>query len=149
VATSDASAWSLVTLLTQLDAVLTGPGLLKRAPSLFSASAVPKGCADTHYALDLSSRDTGEYRNGQDDVMRAEHTLVVSVLKSVKPLDQWHSMLEAVALEELVMGAMLDRSNLPAVVVSWAGTTRTPAASREWLVLELTFILRTDWSWAE
>jgi len=70
------------------------------------------------------------------------------VLKQIKPMAQFQSLLDAGDVEERMMAAMLRRSNLPYAVVKWLGTQRTPTASREYLVIEVSFTLECDWTWS-
>ena len=134
-------------LLTQVDAVLSGTGL-RRSPSLFSANDLPKTLVDNAYCMAIQSADTQLFREGGEDSARVLHTLTLSVLKQIKPMAQFESLLAAGDIEERLMSVMLRRSNLPYAVVKWLGTQRTPTASREMLVLDLTFQLECDWTYS-
>lgn len=134
-------------LLTTVDAVLSATGL-KRAPGLFSAGDLPKSLADNSYCMAIGSADTNLYREGGEDSARVIHTLILSVLKQIKPMAQFESLLAAGDIEERIMAAMLRRSHIPYAVVKWVSTQRTPTTAREYLVLEVTFTLECDWSWS-
>ena len=134
-------------LLTQVDAVLSGTGL-KRAPGLFSAGDLPKTLADNSYCMSVQTQDTQLYREGGEESARVLHTLTLSVLKQIKPMAQFQSLLDAGDVEERMMAAMLRRSNIPYAVVKWVSTQRTPTPAREYLLLEAVFTLECDWSWS-
>jgi len=134
-------------LLTQVDAVLSGTGL-KRAPGLFSANDLPKTLADNSYCMSVQTQDTQLYREGGEESARVLHTLTLSVLKQIKPMAQFQSLLDAGDVEERMMAAMLRRSNIPYAVVKWVSTQRTPTPAREYLLLEAVFTLECDWSWS-
>ena len=134
-------------LLTQVDSVLSGTGL-KRSPSLFSANDLPKTLVDNSYCLGIQSADTQLYREGGEESARVVHQLTLSVLKQIKPMAQFQSLLDAGDVEERMMAAMLKRSNLPYAVVKWISTQRTPTPSREYLLIESIYSLECDWSWS-
>jgi hypothetical protein len=134
-------------LLTQVDAVLSGTGL-KRSPSLFSANDLPKTLVDNSYCMAIQSADTQLYREGGEESARVIHQLTLSVLKQIKPMAQFQSLLDAGDVEERMMASMLRRSNLPYAVVKWVSTQRTPTPSREYLLLESIYSLECDWSWS-
>lgn len=134
-------------LLTQVDAVLSASGL-KRAPGLFSASDVPKTLVDNSYCMLVQSQNTGLYREGGEDSARVMHSITLSILKQVRPMAQFESLLSAGDIEEKIMAVMLRRSNLPNAVVKWVSTQRVPTSSREYLVLDLLFTLGCDWTWS-
>lgn len=134
-------------LLTQVDGVLSGTGL-KRSPSLFSANDLPKTLVDNAYCMAIQSADTQLYREGGEESARVIHQLTLSVLKQIKPMAQFQSLLDAGDVEERSMAAMLKRSNLPYAVVKWVSTQRTPTPSREYLLIEAVFSLECDWSWS-
>ena len=134
-------------LLTQVDAVLSGTGL-KRSPSLFSANDLPKTLVDNAYCIGIQSADTQLYREGGEESARVIHQLTLSVLKQVKPMAQFQSLLDAGDVEERMMAAMLRRSNFPYAVVKWVSTQRTPTPSREYLLIESIYSLECDWSWS-
>jgi hypothetical protein len=96
----------------------------------------------------IQSADTQLYREGGEDSARVIHQLTWSVLKQIRPMAQFESLLAAGDIEERIMAVMLRRSNLPFAVVKWLDTRRTPTASREYLILETTFTLECDWSWS-
>lgn len=134
-------------LLTQVDAVLSGTGL-KRSPSLFSANDLPKTLVDNSYCIGIQTQDTNLYREGGEESARVIHQLTLSVLKQIKPMAQFESLLAAGDIEEKIMAVMLRRSNLPYAVVKWISTQRTPTPSREYLLLESIYSLECDWSWS-
>lgn len=134
-------------LLTQVDAVLSGTGL-KRSPSLFSANDLPKTLVDNAFCIGIQSDDTQLYREGGEESARVIHQLTLSVLKQIKPMAQFQSLLDAGDVEERMMAAMLRRSNLPYAVVKWVSTRRTPTPSREYLLIESVYSLECDWSWS-
>ena len=134
-------------LLTQVDAVLSGTGL-KRAPGLFSAGDLPKTLADNSYCMSVQTQDTNLYREGGEESARVLHTLTLSVLKQIKPMAQFQSLLDAGDVEEKLMAAMLKRSNLPYAVVRWVSTQRAATPAREYLLIEAVFTLECDWSWS-
>ena len=134
-------------LLTQVDSVLSSTGL-KRSPSLFSANDLPKTLVDNSYCLGIQSADTQLYREGGEESARVVHQLTLSVLKQIKPMAQFQSLLDAGDVEERMMAAMLKRSNLPYAVVKWISTQRTPTPSREYLLIESVYSLECDWSWS-
>ena len=134
-------------LLTQVDSVLSSTGL-KRSPSLFSANDLPKTLVDNSYCLGIQSADTQLYREGGEESARVIHQLTLSVLKQIKPMAQFQSLLDAGDVEERMMAAMLKRSNLPYAVVKWISTQRTPTPSREYLLIESVYSLECDWSWS-
>ena len=134
-------------LLTQVDSVLSSTGL-KRSPSLFSANDLPKTLVDNSYCLGIQSADTQLYREGGEESARVIHQLTLSVLKQIKPMAQFQSLLDAGDVEERMMAAMLKRSNLPYAVVKWISTQRTPTPSREYLLIESIYSLECDWSWS-
>jgi len=134
-------------LLTQVDAVLSGTGL-KRSPSLFSANDLPKTLVDNAYCIGIQSADTQLYREGGEESARVIHQLTLSVLKQIKPMAQFQSLLDAGDVEERMMAAMLRRANLPYAVVKWISTQRTPTPSREYLLIESVYSLECDWSWS-
>ena len=138
---------TLRSLLTQVDAVLCGTGL-KRSPALFSAGDLPKSLVDNSYCMAIQSADTQLYREGGEDSARVVHELKLSVLKQIRPMAQFESLLAAGDIEERIMAVMLRRSNLPYAVVKWLNTQRTPTPSREYMILEVTFTLECDWSWS-
>jgi len=138
---------TLRSLLTQVDSVLCGTGL-KRSPALFSAGDLPKSLVDNSYCMAIQSADTQLYREGGEDSARVVHELKLSVLKQIRPMAQFESLLAAGDIEERIMAVMLRRSNLPYAVVKWLNTQRTPTPSREYLVLDVTFTLECDWSWS-
>jgi len=138
---------TLRSLLTQVDAVLCGTGL-KRAPGLFSANDLPKTLADNSYCMGIQTQDTNLYREGGEESARVLHTLTLSVLKQIKPMAQFQSLLDAGDIEERMMAAMLRRSNFPYAVVKWVSTQRTPTPAREHLLLESVYIFECDWSWS-
>jgi hypothetical protein len=136
---------SLRTVLTQVRDLLVGDGL-KMSPALFSAQATPKSLLDSSFALDLQSVDTGLYREGWEQTVRMAHVLKVSIAKQVKPLDQFTSLVDAVDIEERVIklvqnAGMFDR-------IHWTDTKRSPTPSREYLILDISFHLEHDWSFA-
>jgi hypothetical protein len=96
----------------------------------------------------IQSADTQLYREGGEESARVIHQLTLSVLKQVKPMAQFQSLLDAGDVEERLMAAMLKRSNLPYAVVKWLSTQRTPTPSREYLLIEAVFSLECDWSWS-
>ena len=134
-------------MLTQVDSVLSGTGL-KRSPGLFTANDLPKTLADNSYCMSIQSADTNLYREGGEESARVVHTLTLSVLKQIKPMAQFQSLLDAGDIEERMMAAMLKRSNLPYAVVKWVGTQRTASPAREYLLIESIFTLECDWSWS-
>lgn len=134
-------------LLTKVDAVLSATGL-KRSPGLFTAGDLPKSLADNSYCMAIQTLDTNLYREGGEDSARVLHTLTLSVLKQIKPMAQFESLLAAGDIEEKMMAAMLRRSNIPYAVVKWVSTQRTPTAAREYLILDVIFTLECDWSWS-
>lgn len=138
---------TLRNLLTQIDSVLVGTGL-KRSPALFSANDIPKSLVDNSYCMMIQSIDTNMYREGGEDSARVAHTLTLSVLKQIRPMAQFESLLAAGDIEERMMAVMLKRANLPYAVVKWVGTQRTPTPSREYMMLDVTFNLECDWSWS-
>lgn len=138
---------TLRSLLTQVDSVLSGTGL-KRSPSLFSANDLPKTLVDNAYCLGIQSADTQLYREGGEESARVIHQLTLSVLKQIKPMAQFQSLLDAGDVEERMMAAMLRRANLPYAVVKWISTQRTPTPSREYLLIESVYSLECDWSWS-
>jgi hypothetical protein len=127
--------------------VLSGTGL-KRAPGLFTANDIPKTLADNSYCIGIQSQDANLYREGGEESARVVHTLTLSVLKQIRPMAQFQSLLDAGDVEEQLMAAMLRRSNLPHAVVKWVSTQRTPTPAREYLLLESVFTLECDWSWS-
>jgi hypothetical protein len=134
-------------LLTQVDAVLSGTGL-KRAPGLFSAGDLPKTLADNSYCMSVQTQDTNLYREGGEESARVLHTLTLSVLKQIRPMAQFQSLLDAGDVEEKLMAAMLKRSNIPYAVVRWVSTQRAATPAREYLLIEAVFELECDWSWS-
>lgn len=134
-------------LLTRVDGVLSSTGL-KRSPGLFTAGDLPKTLADNSFCMNIQTQDTNLYREGGEDSARVLHTLTLSVLKQIKPMAQFESLLAAGDIEEKLMAAMLRRSNIPYAVVKWVSTQRTPTSSREYLVLDVVFTLECDWSWS-
>lgn len=134
-------------LLTQVDSVLSGTGL-KRAPGLFTANDLPKTLADNSFCIGIQSADTNLYREGGEESARVVHTLTLSVLKQIRPMAQFQSLLDAGDIEERLMAAMLKRSNLPYAVVKWVSTQRTASPAREYLLIESIFTLECDWSWS-
>ena len=134
-------------LLTQVDAVLSGTGL-KRAPGLFSAGDLPKTLADNSYCMSVQTQDTNLYREGGEESARVLHTLTLSVLKQIRPMAQFQSLLDAGDVEEKLMAAMLKRSNIPYAVVRWVSTQRAATPAREYLLIEAVFQLECDWSWS-
>jgi hypothetical protein len=138
---------TLRALLTQVDSVLSGTGL-KRSPALFSAGDLPKSLVDNSYCMAIQSADTQLYREGGEESARVIHQLTLSVLKQIKPMAQFQSLLDAGDVEERLMAAMLKRSHLPYAVVKWISTQRTPTPSREYLLIEAVFTLECDWSWS-
>jgi hypothetical protein len=96
----------------------------------------------------VQSADTQLYREGGEDSARVVHELKLSVLKQIRPMAQFESLLAAGDIEERIMAVMLRRSNIPYAVGKWLGTQRTPTPSREYMVLDLTFTLECDWSWS-
>lgn len=134
-------------LLTQVDGILSGTGL-KRAAALFSANDLPKTSVDNSYCIGIQSQDTNLYREGGEESARVIHTLTLSVLKQVRPMAQFQTLLEAGDIEEKLMAAMLRRSNLPNSVVKWVSTQRTASPTREYLLIETVFTLECDWSWS-
>jgi hypothetical protein len=109
---------------------------------------LPKSLVDNSYCMAIQSADTQLYREGGEDSARVVHELKLSVLKQIRPMAQFESLLAAGDIEEKIMAVMLRRSNLPYAVVKWLGTQRTPTPSREYMVLDLTFTLECDWSWS-
>ena len=134
-------------LLTQVDSVLSGTGL-KRAPGLFTANDLPKTLADNSFCIGIQSADTNLYREGGEESARVVHTLTLSVLKQIRPMAQFQSLLDAGDIEERMMAVMLKRSNLPYAVVKWVSTQRTASPAREYLLIESIFTLECDWSWS-
>lgn len=135
-------------LLTQIDRVLVNTGL-KRSPALFSINDQPKTLVDNAFTLDVQTVDSRLFREGGEESARVIHTVTVSILKQLRPMAQFDSLCAAGDIEERVMAALLKRSNLPFVVVRWTQTQRTPAESREYLVLAMQFELEHDWSWSQ
>lgn len=134
-------------LLTQVDGVLSATGL-KRAPGLFTANDLPKTLADNSFCIGIQSADTNLYREGGEDNARVIHQLTLSVLKQIRPMAQFQSLLDAGDIEERMMAAMLRRSNFPYAVVKWVSTQRTPTPAREYLLLESMYTLECSWSWS-
>jgi len=134
-------------LLSKVDATLAKSGLI-RSPVLFSAAAQPKSCVDNHYCIMLQSRNANTFREGWEETMRLEHTLTVSVIKVIKPMGQFESLLAATDIEGRLIAAMMVRRNLPDVVVHYVATRRVLTPSREHMVLDIDFSMTGDFQWA-
>lgn len=113
------------------------------SPAPFSVSAMPKGLLDMAFVIDVQSENTGQYRS-DDYLVRARHTLKISVMKRIKPLDQWSSLLDAATIETSLHDKLLPRSALPDTVVTWDSTRRTLTPSREQMVVDVTYLCDVD-----
>lgn len=141
------SSLTLRTSLVEVVAVLTSTGL-KLSPSVFSAAAMPKNIVDLAFVLDLQTTNTLQYRGGADSVMRLEHTLTVSFVKVLKPLDQYTSQLDCLDIQERIMRAMQAGNAFDFLRVQYLQTTTTLSAAREHLVVDMTFRVDQDFTWA-
>lgn len=151
------SSPTLRTVLTKvrdaLEQVSTGQGAnpdthLKMSPSMFSASSLPKTLVDNSFVLDLQSKDNGIYRNGYEGILRMEHTLKISVVKVLKPLDQFTSYLAGLDLEEKVIKTMNNPNKFDFERVLWVSTTRTVTPTREHLILDFLFSVEHDYDFS-
>lgn len=140
------SSLPLRRMLTEVRGVLESTGL-KLSPSMFSVNALPKNLVDLAFTLDMQSANTGLYRGGADGVLRREETLKVTILKLVKPLDQFASQLDALTIEDNVIRAMQASDAFDYARVEWLATSSTPTPQREHLVIELTFRVEHDYTW--
>jgi|APGre2960657404_1045060.scaffolds.fasta_scaffold39931_2 hypothetical protein len=138
---------TLRAMLVEVVAVLTSTGL-KLSPSVFSAAAMPKNIVDLAFTLDLQTVNTQQYRGGADAVMRLDHTLTVTFVKVLKPLDQHESQLACLDIQERVMRAMQAGDAFDFIRVTYLQTTTTLSAAREHLVVDLTFRVDQDFTWA-
>ena len=107
---------TLRSLLTQVDAVLCGTGL-KRSPALFSAGDLPKSLVDNSYCMAIQSADTQLYREGGEDSARVVHQLTLSVLKQIRPMAQFESLLAAGDIEEKIMALSAKKRELVSSVL--------------------------------
>lgn len=141
----DPSSLTLRTMMVEVTNVISSTGL-RLSPSVFTAGATPKNLIDLSYVVNLQSRDTGKYRGGEDEVLRMEHTLVVSIAKIIKPLDQFASQLDACDIQERVIKALRQMGALAYARIDWVSTNSTVTPSREHLIIDLTFRIEMDWS---
>lgn len=133
---------SLRTWLTEVKALVESAGFIM-SPAPFSVAAMPKGLRDLSFVVDLQSENTGQYRS-DDYLVRARHTLKISVLKLIRPLDQWDSMLGAADIESALHDKLLPRTALPDTVVTWDTTRRTLTPTREQMVVDVTYLCDVD-----
>ena len=82
------------------------------------------------------------------DEARLDHTLTVTFVKVLKPLDQHESQLACLDIQERVMRAMQAGDAFDFIRVTYLQTTTTLSAAREHLVVDLTFRVDQDFTWA-
>lgn len=136
---------SFRTFFNDIRIVVESAGL-KLSPSMFSIQSTPKTIIDLAFCLDIQTQDSEKYRCGVNDMMRVSHAVTIRFSKKLKPLDQFSSQLEAVDSEELIIGKMMSRTNLPNARVLWKSTKRAITTSREYLIVEMLFDIEHDWS---
>lgn len=133
---------ALRTWISEVKDLLLSAGLVL-SPAPFSAAATPKGIVDLSFTLALQSENTGKYRD-DDFLVRASHELTVTVIKKIKPLDQFSSLLDAADIEADVHKKLLPRSALPDTVVTWVRTDRSLSSSREHMLLDMVYRCEVD-----
>lgn len=133
---------SLRDWLVEVRTLIESAGL-KLAPAPFTATVVTQQLTDMSFSLDVQSQNTGKYRD-DDFLVRAKHRLKVSIVKKVRPLDQFESILMAADIEAGLHEKMLPRSALPDTVVTWIDTKRTLTSNREHMILEMSYDCDVD-----
>ena len=136
---------SLRTFINQAKIIIESAGL-RLSPSIFTIQATPKTIIDLAFCIDIQTQDTGKYRCGGDDRVRVSHSLTIRFAKKLKPLDQFSSQLDALDNEEIIIGKMISRTNMPDARVLWKSTKRAVTTSREYLIVEILFDVEHDWS---
>jgi hypothetical protein len=125
--------------------LVEGQGLTL-APAIFTTSATPKRMIDASFVLDVQSRNTGKYATASDELVRMGHTLTVRFARTLSPVAQFTTQLEAVDITERLIAALVRRANLPDCRVDWQATRQALTPSREILVVEVVFDVEHDWT---
>lgn len=130
-------------VLDEVTAAVAVAGLV-RAPFLIDARVVPSTGVDRMFSLDLQSSNTGKYRTRNAGLVRAAHTLTVSMLFRLQMSAQYETQAQAAEVEDAVVRGLLDQEALPYARVEWSGTRRSLNPSREYLVVQVEFDVECD-----
>lgn len=129
-------------LLESLRGTIEENSDLTVSPQIIDAKTVPQTNLDKRFSLDLQTKNSGKYRDRI--AIRMEHQLRVSFLKRMNMNRQHDSYKEALDSEELVIKALMDRSENPELSVKYTQTRRNLLATREYLLVEITFAVSGD-----
>lgn len=143
---SEQSNMTLRRMLVEVTNVINTTGLTV-SPLLYTVTQTPKTKLDQVYTLNLVSRDTQKYRNGFENILRMEHELTVSVLKLIKPNDQFESQLDAFDLQEKIIVALSQAEAFSDARVDWISTTPHLSSNKEHIIMDMIFKIEMDWSW--
>lgn len=106
----------------------------------------PSHLINDTFSLEFQSANTGAYRD--ETAIRARHAVTVTVLRKLRPADQFADQLAGVAREEQIMRALGDHAATAEVRVGYEGADRTLSPTREYLISQVKFNVEHDW-WSQ
>lgn len=133
---------SLTTISKALDAieqvVIQSTGM-KLAPGIITTYSVPSTSVDGMFSIELQSSNTG--RENDRVALRMSHDLTIRFVHRVNPNRGSMSYKDALEREEKLIRGMMVQSSIPSIRTNYVKTSRTLTASREQLIVEVSFNL--------
>ena len=113
---------------------------LRLAPPSVNARNIPNTITEKVFSVTMQTDNTDKFRDKSPrGVMRYGHTLTVSLLCRLPPMDQMEGYNDAIDVEERIIMGMLVQADLPLYRTLYERSSRTIENSGEYVLIEIDF----------
>ena len=128
---------ALATAFQAISDAITDNTALKLSPTTINARTVPNSGTNGTFSIDMQTTNSNKGRDRAS--IRLEHSVKISVLWRRKLNNQLQSALDSLDIEETVLDALMNQSNLPGLSVFYVGANRSLIGSEEYKLIEISF----------
>jgi hypothetical protein len=129
-----------VLIQTAIDVIEALPNNLTLAPSAVNALNTPNTITENVFSIDVQTVNTDKFRDrSPSGHARLGHSVQVSLLFRIFPLNQMQSYLQAIDTEEAIIKGLLVQASTPAYRVLYTRSSRRLTESSEYLLIEIDF----------
>jgi|19_taG_2_1085344.scaffolds.fasta_scaffold04059_7 hypothetical protein len=113
---------------------------LRLAPPSVNARNIPNTITERAFSVTMQTDNTDKFRDkSPGGVMRYGHTLTVSLLCRLPPMDQMEGYNDAIDIEEKIILGMLVQADLPKYRTLYERSSRIIENSGEYVLIEIDF----------